>query len=246
MQVNRFSAADRVRLEEMINDALPLAYAAEMLQKHPTTLAREVKRNRIALPAAKRSKFRRNPCAHAKGCDITDLCGWKNCERLCSSCEFVHCYERCEHFIKWTCEDIFSWPFVCNRCRYFATCPEERLSYSAKKAEEAYRLRASITRRGIDMEAGELIRIDAIVTPLLMKGQSPYHVWIHHRYDLGISLATLYSYVNQGLFKAGRMHLPRAVNFRPRKKETEKREQQADKKGRSYSDYLIYLYGGEL
>lgn len=245
MQANRFSSADRIHLEELINDQVPLELIAEELSKHPTSISREVKRNRIKLEKVKRSKFRRNPCEHAHGCTVTGVCGRKGCTKRCVVCEFTFCDLKCEQFVSSHCKQTATWPFVCNRCRLRQTCADERYSYNGKKAQEIYEMRASATRRGIDQDAASLATLDELITPLILKGQSPFHIWVHHRYDLGISLATFYSYLNQGLFRAGRMNLPRAVHFRPRKKNVKRREQRVDKKGRTYNDYHFYLFGDD-
>ncbi len=245
MQAKRFTSADRIRLEELINEQMPLAYIAKELEKHPTSISREVKRNRTLLEEVKRSKFRRNPCEHALLCTIQGVCNKKGCIRRCVSCEYTFCDLVCTSFTFSHCKQTLSWPFVCNRCRVRSTCPHQRYYYQGKKAQEINDMRASASRRGIDQDATSLAQLDEIITPLIMKGQSPFHIWVYHRYELNISLATFYSYLNQGLFKAGRMHLPRAIRFRPRKKANKERRQKPDKLGRTYDNYLSYLYGEE-
>jgi hypothetical protein len=94
------------------------------------------------------------------------------------------------------------------------------------------------------MDASELSRLDDLITPLVLKGQSLYHIWTNHRYEIGLCLSTLYTYVGYGLFTVKRLHLPRAVRFKPRK-EGRDIKPRADKSGRTYDDYLVYLIGDD-
>lgn len=85
----------------------------------------------------------------------------------------------------------------------------------------------------------EIERIDALISPLLKKGQAPYHIWKNHYEDLGFCLATFYTYINAGLFSSGRMDLVRAVRMRSRNKKDYVIKDKRDFTGRTYLDYLI-------
>jgi len=225
----------------MLNERMSLAQIALMLARHPTTITREILRNRKeCLPVAK-TRFRRNPCAKAKGCKVTGLCRWKNCKKLCSRCSQLFCNSRCEDFCAWHCLEVGSWPYVCNRCEMLSTCPEQRYLYDAAHAQKAADVRASAARCGIDADAQRLAALDDLITPLVLKGQSIYHIWNNHRDEIRLSPATLYHYFDLGLFTATRAHLPRAVHFRPRKKKKDRGADTRDIGERTYKDYLDYL-----
>jgi hypothetical protein len=101
-----------------------------------------------------------------------------------------------------------------------------------------------MSRRGIDMDAAELARLDDLITPLVLKGQSLFHIWNNHRGEIGLSVATLYRYLNLGLFTAKRANLPRAVHFRPRTKSKDTSQKREGIGRRTYNDYLGYLTRG--
>ena len=236
----RITSGERARIEEMINEGIPLAQIASALAKTPTSISREVKRNRIKRPMVTRSKFMRNPCKKREMCTKMKLCKRRWCKRLCAKCEDIFCHEKCDEFVLWHCEKLGRWPYVCNRCTWYSTCPEQRYSYNAKRAERMASSKASLPRKGIAIDISEAERINSIITPLLQLRQSPYHIWKNHREQLGISLTTLYAYINAGLFEAGRMQLNRAVRFRPRKKRRQAKDRR-DLTGRTYQDYLIWM-----
>lgn len=66
------------------------------------------------------------------------------------------------------------------------------------------------------MTKRELRQKDKVISPLIKQGQSPYHILINHP-ELDMSVRTMYSYLNQGLFPARDIDLKRKVRFKPRK-----------------------------
>lgn len=66
------------------------------------------------------------------------------------------------------------------------------------------------------MTKRELHQKDKVISPLIEQGQSPYHILINHP-ELDMSVRTMYSYLNQGLFTARDIDLKRKVRFKPRK-----------------------------
>lgn len=236
-EYSRLDSGQRQVIEEMINNCCLCKDIAEVLGIDSTTVSREVYRNRVSLPMVAKSQFMRNPCAKRGSCQITKLCAKRSCRKTCQNCTTYFCHERCSEFVLWECLQTERFPFVCNRCKARRTCPSTRYIYDASRAEEISSLRANMSRRGITVDERDIEQIDSIISPLLKKGQSPYHIWVNNREELGISLATLYNYINFGLFSAGRMSLPRAVRFKPRKKKRPPQDQR-DFTGRLYIDYL--------
>ena len=236
----RLDAHDRQVIEEMINEGMALRAIADVVGKDPTSISREVKRNRIERGAVSKSKFMRNPCAHARACKVTGLCKARGCRKHCSGCERVFCHDRCKAFAPWACKRLARWPFVCNRCPMYATCPQARFVYDAFRAHRIAGSRASLCRRGIRIGAAELERVDALASPLLKRGQSPYHIWNNHRDELDMGLASFYSLINAGVLSAGRMHLARAVRFRRRRRQRDVRDRR-DFSTRTYDDYVAVM-----
>lgn len=237
---SRITSGERVKIEEMINEGTSLKAIAQALDKSATSISREVFRNRIKLGPVAKSKFMRNPCKKRKECKKGGLCKRKWCKKPCAKCEFIFCHEKCDEFVLWHCEETSRWPYVCNRCRWYSTCPEQRYSYKGTRADRIATSRASLSRKGLAIDKTEAARISAIVTPLLKKRQSPYHIFQHHKSELGCSLTTFYAYINAGLFDASRMDLVRAVKFKPRKKRRSTKDRR-DLAGRTYHDYLVMM-----
>lgn len=237
-EYNRFTSPERSRIESMLNEGASLGRVAEALGKNPTSVSREVRRNRVPLHKVSKSKFMRNPCQKRESCQKKNLCKRLRCKKRCASCEWIFCHEKCDEFVLWFCERLSRWPHTCNRCTWYSTCPEQRYAYRAERAQRIACGRASIPRKGIYIDVVELESIDALVSPLLKKGQAPYHIWRNHREELGFCLATFYAYINADLFSAGRMTLARAVNMKSRRQDYVIKDKR-DFTGRTYTDYLI-------
>lgn len=91
-----------------------------------------------------------------------------------------------------------------------------KYSYNAHFADRKYRQKLRDSRTGINMINRELHQKDKVISPLIEQGQSPYHILINHP-ELDMSVRTMYSYLNQGLFTARDIDLKRKVRFKPRK-----------------------------
>lgn len=74
------------------------------------------------------------------------------------------------------------------------------------------------------------------MTPLVAQGQSPYMIVTNHP-ELGISVKTLYNYIDQGVLFSRNSHLKRKVKFKPRKKEKTFITNSAVFEGRTYRDF---------
>lgn len=88
----------------------------------------------------------------------------------------------------------------------------------------------------------ELADLDALITPLMKRGQSLNQIYLAHKDGIPCCLKSLYTHVNKGEVGAGRMYLIDAVSRKPRKK---KIKDDSDKPiprksliGRSWQDYL--------
>lgn len=66
------------------------------------------------------------------------------------------------------------------------------------------------------MTKRELHQKDLIITPFLEQGQSPYQISTNHP-ELDMSVRTIYTYLDNGLFTARNSDLKRKPKFKPRK-----------------------------
>ena len=91
------------------------------------------------------------------------------------------------------------------------------------------------------MTSARMITMAELIGPLLKKGQSVYQILRNHP-DLGISVKTLYTYIESGIFKdygIDNFSLRRQVSMRKRKS-LKPRKQPANYEGHKYEDYLRF------
>jgi len=122
----------------------------------------------------------------------------------------------------------------------------EKSLYKAVTAEDEAKLSLRESRSGISLDEDEIQRIDGIVTPLVLQGQSIHHICCSNKDSIMSSERTIYNYVNDRVLTAKNIDLPRKVRYKPRKKA--KTRFKVDKTcvlGRSYDDFLAFTKSTE-
>jgi IS30 family transposase len=135
---------------------------------------------------------------------------------------------------------------VCNGCENRLKCTLEKSLYKALTAEEEAKLLLRESRSGISLDEDEIQRIDNIVTPLVLQGQSIHHICCTNKDSIMSSERTIYNYVNDRVLTAKNIDLPRKVRYRSRKKA--KTRLKVDKTcviGRGYNDFLAFMESAE-
>lgn len=240
MPYAHFTQEEREELQVLLNQGLKCKEIACRLGKDPTSVSREVKRNRKADGRRHGCTKPSTLCSRFRGCGVEELCG-KCTGRSCATCSRADCTRMCDGFDKMSCKRIERFPYVCNGCPERSSCRLERFSYSANVARAKAADNASEPRRGVDLTGRELSDLDALVTPLMMKGQSLNQIFMAHEGEIPCSLKSLYTHVNKGEVGPGRMHLIDAVARKPRKKGGGGSPKPIPRKslaGRSWEDYL--------
>lgn len=100
----------------------------------------------------------------------------------------------------------------------------------------------SESRSGFNLTEEELSQLNSVISPLLKNGQSLHHIMTHNANRISCCERTAYIYVNNRLFDATNLDMPRTVRFRPRKKKSVNLK--VDKKcriGRTYEDYKKFM-----
>ena len=165
--------------------------------------------------------------------------------RLCWSCG--KCTEACTSYVRYSCPRLLKPPYVCNACKDRSRCALEKSFYRAVHAQKMSDSLRSEARSGFAISEQELSHLDRIVSPLLRNGQSLHHIAIHHEDETMVSERTLYTYVNNGLFSARNIDMPRTVRMRPRKgKKKAIKVDKACRVGRSYGDFLNFTRDNPL
>lgn len=230
---------DRLAIEYCLSSRWRLVEIADKLGKDPTTISKEIRRNRI--PKGKTTS--QSPCVHKQSCSIMNLCS-PMCNGLCSRCRDRNCYRLCDLYGHKPCKKLNKFPYVCNACDSRANrngCYYAGFYYKAKVADANYRENLTVPRLGIDLTACEFKHLDMLISPLIKKGQSIYHIYTHHRDEICCSQRTLYNFFEKNLFTAKNIDLPRKVRCKKRKKSTlSVPSAQKHSFGRAYEDFLNF------
>ena len=103
-----------------IENGLSFAAIARKLEKHPSTIAKEVKKYRTF---QKHEVDKSHPlrCARFKECSLRFLCDKPNCVKVCKYCynnslRTPVCTTLCPEYLEPQCPSISKAPFVCNNC----------------------------------------------------------------------------------------------------------------------------------
>lgn len=233
---------NRTTIELELSKANSFKRIGLLLAKDCTTIAKEVKLHRVFQKSGAYGRSF-NDCIHSfnHACSLHCVC--ERCttpKRPCWSCG--KCNESCISYQKYVCPHLSKAPYVCNSCKNRTTCCLEKAFYKASYAQHEYELVRSESRSGIAISEKERKHLDSVVSPLLIQGQSLHNIAIAHLDEVMISERTLYSYVNNGLFSARNIDMPRTIRMRPRKTKTSSFK--VDKKcriGRTYEDYKNYI-----
>ena len=209
---------NRIYIENELNKGASFKDIARFLCKDPTTISKEVKAHRLSDWYHKGTFYNaKNFCVHRYHCKKTNACGKiVLCGVKCASCPT--CNQTCKDFEKERCSRLDKAPYVCNGCpKKINHCTiAHKYTYNARFSNRKYREKLSDSRAGINLTRHELHQKDRIISPLIAQGQSPYQIVTNHP-ELELSVRTLYSYLDQGLFTARNVDLKRKVKFKPRK-----------------------------
>ena len=208
----------RILIETQLNECNSFKGIARILGKDCTTISKEVK-SHISFQKTGYLGKSFNDCrlAHFRLCQIRKVCTLctGNPNRPCSVCG--KCVSSCESYEKYICPKLDKPPYVCNGCKERNKCALEKRLYKASYAQKEYEQVRSESRSGFALSEAELKHIDGIISPLLKRGQSLHHIAIHHADEVMKSERTLYTYINNGMFTARNIDMPRTVRMRPRK-----------------------------
>ena len=215
------TSEERRRIEEAIEKRLHKSKMAKLINKSASTIAREIEKNRRI---KSRNTFN-SPinCKHIKNCKI--------CTGKCSNYEEEICKER-DRFVG-----------ACNNCPSIKSCKLDKYFYNSKFANDNYLYTLKDAREGVNLTYPELNQIAHIISPLIDKGQSLYHILKNHP-EVDLCSKTLYTYISMGLFKdwgITNLSLKRKVKRKIRSKRLKKRNEPANYTGRKYEDYLQFI-----
>lgn len=231
---------ERLIIEYGLDQNKTLKEIAEKIKKDPTTISKEIKRNRFFKESKKR-KTDILSCQNQKKCVKTNICN-NNCGKLCKKCRFVNCYRNCKDYSIKKCSKLNRYPYVCNSCDTVTTCTGEKSYYKAKVANVKYTELLVSSREGLNITQTELDKIDKVISPLILKGQSIFHIFTNHKNEIHCCERTLYQYLDKNAFTARNIDLPRKVKYKPRKKSTSPTiKDQSYRIGRTFNDFVKFI-----
>jgi len=216
---------EREFIEIGLNQGRNFTEIANDINKNRTTVMREVVKHR----------FRRNP---SRFNNKTNLC--KNR----SECKKFDCTKEMSCYEEEICLKLIGTPYVCNGCECKNNCRKIKYYYYSKLANDEYSTKVKESKEGINLSKEEAYDIDKLITPLVKeKGQSISHIYANHPDEINFSRATMYKYVDLGVFSFRNIDLPRKVKYKKRKESQKQRARRetAIRKGRTYDDFKEYI-----
>lgn len=231
---------ERILIENWLKERVSIKQIALSLNKSTSTISREIRKH--AHDKDKYAPFRpHNRCTKQKDCQKRYLCGNNlNCTRKCSTCN--QCNKICEDYEEQVCTRLFDPPYVCNGCIEESRCVLMKKYYLHKAAHAAYRETLVESRIGANISEGELLSLDAFVSPLVQRGQSIHHIAANNPNQFSVSEKTLYRYVNGGLLQARNIDMPRVCRMKPRKtKQVEHKVDSRCRIGRTFTEFNAFM-----
>lgn len=229
---------DRIYIEKSLDRGLSFKEIAATFKKDPTTIAKEIKKHFST--TLKNTHTYKNFCHLKHQCNRRKVCGKTGCEKRCCFCGTV-CNSYSPDFVLETCSKLLKPPFICNACERKSSCRLEKHYYRASIAHSSYRTILSTSREGINFSLEDLEQLDALVTPLIHKGQSIAQIYAKHQNDISCTSRTLYNYVDSRILTARNIDMPRIVKYKPRKGKKSQSVNHAWREGRKYSDFEEFL-----
>ena len=226
------SYGKRCKIETLLTEGHSMRYIAECVGCNPSTISREVKQHSFIL------KSHSNDCMNKSDCHRLHVCGGSECRKKCKTCN--KCKKYCPDYVQVFCPELEN-RMLCNGCHKLPYCQMQKKLYKADTAENEYREMLVGRRNGFDLTGEEIELINRQVSPLVMKGQSPYHIKQSLGENLIISEATLRRMINGNELDVRAIDLREAVKRKPRRRRRMHNELQSSSKvGHLYEDYLEY------
>ena len=173
--------------------------------------------------------------------------GFDRNENLCKNryeCKKFDCSKKDKCYEEDICYKLTGAPYVCNGCEQKYKCRKIKYYYYAKFANDEYSENLRTSRYGINQTKEEIYDLDKLITPLIKeKHQSISHIYANHPDEITFSRATMYNYVDLGVFSFKNIDLPRKVKYKKRKESKKQRirRETAIRKGRTYEDFKEYI-----
>ena len=232
--------SERIIIEHMIRDSFSFKVIARELGRDCTSISKEIRHHIILKKTGAYGKSFNN-CVNRFDCKYSYICNSTSCKkRYCRFCS--RCSDICSDYKEHICSLPSNPPYVCNGCAKLKNCTLKKSLYSAAIAQKEYETCLFESRTGITTTEEEVLRLDKIISPLIQRGQSIHHICSNNRDVIMHSEKSIYNYIDNNLFSARNIDLPRKVVYRQRKKSISNfKVDKSCRIGRTYEDFLSYM-----
>lgn len=233
---------DRQLIQKGLRERRSFAEIANSIGCSPVTVSMEIRKHRYLKKLEDRNRVPINNCKYRYTCKRRDVCQrpkGKKCRIPCRDC--LRCNALCPDYVYAPCRIKEKVPYVCNNCSHSRTCLREKYLYNASYAHKEYLHKLSYSRQGINLTRDELAGLDALVSPLILKGQPVAHIFSSHSEEIPCSIRTLYEYVEKGYLTVKPLDMRRVVRYKKRKTYKEVKTSPRKKAGHQYRDFQKLL-----
>ena len=229
---------NREDIEKLLKLDFKFYQIADNIQKHPTTISKEILNNRTKhIPSNFNNKS--NYCKHKNICTLKNICN-SNCNTECRRCG--KCNSVCSQYELDICLKLLKPPYVCNACSNYTQCRKIKYIYIANNAQKKYEATLASSREGINISQDKLQKLDDLISPLVKQGQSIKLIYSNHKNEINCSVRCLYNYIEMGLLSIKNIDLPRKVRYKVRNKnQNPEKKDYSYRIGRTYEDFINML-----
>lgn len=239
----QFNLQKRLTLSRLLSKGSSAKEIGEILNMDPTSISREIKRNRVQTQEQRIEGSICFTCINKTNCCLKKQCGSLICGHRCVGCRSL---KKCRHYLEFKCQKTKRFPYICNGCPKAKNCPLEQFLYLPDEAEDKARERLVLTREGVNLTSEEYeIQNNILKTAIIENGQSIHHALVVHKDELNCTEKTLYRRIDKGIYTVRNHHLPRQVKLKKRKikkKYEYNHDPKIDRTGHFHSDWIIYKY----
>jgi IS30 family transposase len=170
---------------------------------------------------------------------------FKSCVHL-HACrkEIKRCPKVCEHFVKWLCPRLKSFPFFCNFCDEIKHCAKDKHMFDPVQVYIKRQRRLIDSRRRISLSNKDFKSFNQWLSPLIKNGLGIEVLFNEYPDLFPVSTSTVRRWINDGRLSAKRIDLRRAVTYKVKKQYAYKRPPGYDplvKFGHTYGCFLNHL-----
>ena len=237
---HHLTLSDRIYIEQELLQNSSFRSIAAALHKDPSTISKEVKLHRH-LPLMHEIKY-----PHCSSCNKYQSCMVSDAVLHPDDNYYRNSEARyCQQYNPFHSNRLNNAPYVCNGCPSKQGCTKAKIVYEGVRAQREYEKKLSECRQGINMTPKELKELNDLISPLVLKGQPLSHIFAVHADEIPVCRRTLYNYLDQRVFKARNIDLPRRVRYKRRKKTTAasraKNINQVYRNKRTYKDFEHFI-----